>query len=35
MGWAKNPAKLRKLARNSIIDFLGWYATNDIVRHGT
>ena len=30
MDWAKNPGKLRKPARDSIIDFLGWFASEGI-----
>lgn len=28
--WAKNPGKLRKPARDGIIDFLAWYAAEGI-----
>ena len=29
-GWAKNPGKLRKPARDGLIDFLAWYAAEGI-----
>lgn len=28
--WAKDPGKLRKPARDGLIDFLGWYAAQGI-----